>query len=170
MQLTNCYCWLLCLRKHQRVCFCYVQFVSTRRVQIKSTADQWIDFKKSWGTNRQSELRGVATGGFPSVCVKARTKARSSSRRSSTSTNHQTKIATKINFHLSSSRRLIMLQKSSSAHRVRAYYHSFLPVQMECHSAGHNSQVNEDFYNSQLFFYFFEWHIYSADFIWLNQL
>jgi hypothetical protein len=27
-----------------------------------------------------------------------------------------------------------MLQKSSSAHRMRAYYHSFLPVQMECHS------------------------------------
>ena len=27
-----------------------------------------------------------------------------------------------------------MLQKSSSAHRVRAYYHSFLPVQMECHT------------------------------------
>jgi hypothetical protein len=26
-----------------------------------------------------------------------------------------------------------MLQKSSSAHRMRAYYHSFLPVQMECH-------------------------------------
>jgi hypothetical protein len=26
-----------------------------------------------------------------------------------------------------------MLQKSSSAHRLRAYYHSFLPVQMECH-------------------------------------
>jgi hypothetical protein len=27
-----------------------------------------------------------------------------------------------------------MLQKSSSAHRMRAYYHSFLPVQMECHT------------------------------------
>jgi hypothetical protein len=26
------------------------------------------------------------------------------------------------------------LQKSSSAHRMRAYYHSFLPVQMECHT------------------------------------
>ena len=148
MQLTNCYCWLLCLRKHQRVCFCYVQFVSTRRVQIKSTADQWIDFKKSWGTNRQSELRGVATGGFPSVCVKARTKARSSSRRSSTTTNHQTKIATKINLQLSSSRRLIMLQKSSSAHRVRAYYHSFLPVQMECHTPRNERHATSRFHHS----------------------
>ena len=101
--------------------------------------------KISWGTNRQSELRGVATGGFPSVCVKARTKARSSSRRSSTTTNHQTKIATKINLQLSSSRRLIMLQKSSSAHGLRAYYHSFLPVQMECHTSdvmGSNSNSN----------------------------
>ena len=75
----------------------------------------------------------VEWGRFPSVCVKARTNARLSSRRTSSSTNHQTKIATKINFHLSSSRRLIMLQKSSSAHRVRAYYQSPLPVQMECH-------------------------------------
>jgi hypothetical protein len=30
-----------------------------------------------------------------------------------------------------------MLQKSSSAHGLRAYYHSFLPVQMECHTGGH---------------------------------
>ena len=103
-----------------------------RRIQIKKPP--LINESISWGTNRQSELRGVATGGFPSVCVKARTKARSSSRRSSTSTNHQNKIATKINIQLSSSRRLIMLQKSSSAHWVRAYYHSFLSVQMECHT------------------------------------
>ena len=115
-----------------------------RRVQIKTTADQWIDFKKSWGTNRQSELRGVATGGFPSVCVKARTKARSSSRRSSTTTNHQTKIATKINLQLSSSRRLIMLQKSSSAHGLRAYYHSFLPVQIKCHTVRHIKLYGSD--------------------------
>jgi hypothetical protein len=26
-----------------------------------------------------------------------------------------------------------MLQKSSSAHGLRAYYHSFLPVQIKCH-------------------------------------
>ena len=122
--------------KHQLVCFCYVQFVSTQNTDKNH---RWISgsmnrLKISWGTNRQSKLRGVATGGFPSVCVTARTKARSSSRRSSRSTNHQIKGVTKINFHLSSSRRLIMLQKSSSAHGLRAYYHSFLPVQMECHT------------------------------------
>ena len=117
--------------KHQLVCFCSVQFVSTQNAKDHRWSMNRL--KISWWTNRQSELRGVATGGFPSVCVKARTKARSSSRRSSTSTNHQTKIATKINLQLSSSRRLIMLQKSSSAHGLRAYYHSFLPVQIKCH-------------------------------------
>ncbi len=132
MQLTNCYCWLLCLRKHQRVCFCYVQFVST---QSTNKNHRWSmnRFKKKLRNQPPERVEG---GRFPSVCVKAPTNARSSSRRTSSSTNHQIKGATKINFHLSSSRRLIMLQKSSSAHRVRAYYHSFLPVQMECHTNG----------------------------------
>jgi hypothetical protein len=36
-----------------------------------------------------------------------------------------------------------MLQKSSSAHGLRAYYHSFLPVQMECHKHPLFARVND---------------------------
>ena len=46
--------------KHQLVCFCSVQFVSTQNTD-KDHRWSMNRLKISWGTNRQSELRGVVS-------------------------------------------------------------------------------------------------------------